>query len=129
MKLSLDNANQADAERASAQIMTLHSNIPLSPNFDTHGDLCKNWKRWLQIWDYYAIVSDLDGKEEKHKVATFITCIGLEGLEIFNGLPLSEEEKGKLDPIMTQMQEYCVGKTKYMNVMFSITEYRSLRSQ
>lgn len=58
------------------------------------------------------IVTGLADKDYAYQVATFITCIGHEALEVFNGLPFRDENE-KNDPavILRLMEEYCLGKT------------------
>ena len=45
-------------------------------------------------------------------IATFITGIGPEAIEVHGGLPFaSEEEKGRIDKVSELWNSYCVGKT------------------
>lgn len=67
----------------------------------TVGNLCKEWKQWRQVWDAYEEVTDLRNKTSRLRVATFITCIGKEALEVHNGLPFqSEEEKADINRVL-----------------------------
>jgi len=90
----------------------MQSQIPLPPKLELSGNLAQNWKRWRQLWDSYGIVSEINQRPKEYQVATFITCIGMEGLEVYNGLPFKEEQD-KNDPkeILRLMEEYFVGKT------------------
>ena len=46
------------------------------------------------MWDAYETVTKLNEKESKFRVATLITYIGVEALEVHNGLPFrSTDEK------------------------------------
>ena len=58
------------------------------------------------------------GKAYNSHVAIFITCIGSEGLEVYNGLPI-KDEKEKNDPrtILKLLEEYLVGKTNTIYIV------------
>lgn len=90
----------------------MQSQIPLPPKLELSGNLAQNWKRWRQLWDSYGIVSEINQRPKEYQVATFITCIGMEDLEVYNGLPFKQEQD-KNDPkeILRLMEEYFVGKT------------------
>ena len=95
---------------SSTQIFT--SNVPLPPRLELRGNLAKNWKNWLQTWKAYETITSLHLKPQDYRVATFITCIGPEALEIHSGLPFaSEAEKGRIDKVLELWNNYCVGKT------------------
>ena len=74
---------------------TFSCNVSLPPKLQLQsGNLSKEWKQWRQIWDAYEEVTDLRNKTSRLRVATFITCIGKEALEVHNGLPFqSDDEK------------------------------------
>ncbi|XP_062567680.1 uncharacterized protein K02A2.6-like [Saccostrea cucullata] len=99
-----------DQVAAPASIMQSH--IPLPPKLELAGNVAQHWKSWKQLWDSYVIVTGLSEKTNAYQVATFVTCIGPEGLEVYNGLPFKDENE-KNDPatILKLMEEYCVGKT------------------
>ena len=95
------------------------SNIPVPPKLEVTGNLEKNWKRWKQTWDAYETVTGLASREDKLRVAAFITCIGPNALEVHAGLPFeSEEDKSSITAVMRKWEEYCVGKT---NIIYEDT--------
>ena len=49
----------------------------------------ENWKLWIQEWNNYSIIIQLDDKTEAYKKAMFLHAIGSETLKIFNTLNLS----------------------------------------
>ena len=90
----------------------MRSNIPLPPKLETKRNLAENWKIWKQIWESYEIVSNLVKQEDIYRVATFITCIGANALEIYNGLPFeSEAHRKNMANIMELMEKHCIGTT------------------
>ena len=48
----------------------------------------------------------------KYRVATFITCIGPDALEVYNGLPFeSDDDKDDITKILELMEKYCLSET------------------
>ncbi|XP_028394385.1 uncharacterized protein K02A2.6-like [Dendronephthya gigantea] len=76
------------------------------------GNLAKNWKNWRQTWQAYEVITNLAERDQKYRVATFITCIGPEAMEIHNGLPFrNDEERQDITKIIELWNNYCIGKT------------------
>ena len=74
--------------------------------------LSDNWKKWKQVWDAYETVTKLNEKESKFRVATFITCIGAEALEVHNALPFhTEDEKQDINVVLDLWNSHCTGQT------------------
>ena len=92
----------ATAPSASIMASSFMCNVSLPPKLEIHsGKLSKEWKQWRQVWDAYEEVTNLRSKTSRLHVATFITCIGKEALEIHNGLPFrSEEEKSDITKVL-----------------------------
>ena len=88
------------------------SNVPLPHKLSVKGNLTKNWKHWKKVWEAYEIVTELTKRESNYRVATFITCIGPEALQIHLGLPFAnDEEKNDIAVVMKLWDDYCIGKT------------------
>ena len=85
----------------------------LPPKLEIHsGKLSEEWKQWRQVWDAYEEVTDLRSKTSCLRVATFITYIGKEALEIHNGLPFrSEEDKSDITKVLELWETHCISKT------------------
>lgn len=62
----------------------MQSNLPVPSRLDLAGNISENWKKQKQVWDSFEITSCLNQQENKYCVATFITCIGAEDLEVHN---------------------------------------------
>jgi len=78
---------------SSTSTTTFLCNISLPPKIEIHCEnLSKEWKQWRQVWDAYEEVTELQNKTSHLHVATFITCIGKEALEVHNGLPFQSDE-------------------------------------
>ena len=76
----------------------------------TKGNIAENWKTFKQVWTNYAIITNLDKQSEQYRVALFLHCIGTEALKIYNGMSFTEEERGKLEPIMSKFDEFTIGE-------------------
>ena len=65
------------------------------------------------MWDSFEIASCLNQQENKYRVTTFITCVGLEALEVYNSLPFkAEEDKQVMIKVPDLMERFCIGQTK-----------------
>ena len=62
------------------------SKLLTPPNINLKGDLREHWKQWRHICDAYALVTGLNQQSNEFKVATFVTCIGQEALQVHNSL-------------------------------------------
>ena len=71
-----DEAEDAAAPGNSPPLTRFIANASLPQKFDTKGNLAANWKKWIQIWKAYEIVTGLDKQPSTLRVAMFITCIG-----------------------------------------------------
>lgn len=94
------------------EVPGLQSSVPLPPKLEMRGNIAQNWKRWKQIWDSFEIVTNLKQKDQAYRVATFITCIGVDALEVYNGLPFSDlNEQNNMDIVLKLMETHCLGET------------------
>ena len=87
-------------------------NLPLPPNIKLKGNLKTNWEIFRQLWDSYELLTGLKQDDMQYRVATFITCIGPQALEIHHGLPFkTSAERNDMNVILKLWTEYCCGKT------------------
>ena len=95
------------------------SNEPLLPTglampkpLKIEGNLATNWKRFKRNWDYYAIGARLNHFEENFKTATFLSCIGEDALEIFEGMDFpTDEDRTKYEVVVKKFRELCLEET------------------
>ncbi|XP_048249931.1 uncharacterized protein K02A2.6-like [Haliotis rufescens] len=98
---------------------TFQGNIPPPPRLELKGNLAQNWKRWRQIWDSFEVMARIDANDHKYRLASFITYIGPEALDIYNGLPYeSEEDKENMDTGLTLMERHCLHGLGETNVIY-----------
>ena len=121
-----DEAEAVAAPGSTPPFTRFIANVSLPQKFDSKGNLAANWKKWIQIWKAYEIVTGLDKQPSTLRVATFITCIGPDALEIHTGLPFqSDNDRQNIDKVLELWQDYCIGKT---NVIYERYRFNN-RSQ
>ena len=105
-------ANTASVGSAQIQQMSsLPSGIamPKPLNLDI---VATNWKKFKRAWDNYAVVVRLQQFDEEYKTATFLSAIGREALEIYEGMTFNPPESSKvLDSVVQKFKEFCIGQT------------------
>ena len=113
---SVDNSSGASgATSPPIQQQILSPYIPLPPKLDLRGNLASNWKKFKRLWVNYEIATRLNTKSKQLCVATLITCLGPDILDIYDGLPFTtEEEKEDIDVVLKLLEDYCVGETNGM---------------
>ena len=70
----------------------------------------KHCRKCNQRWNIYAKASGADSKEEATKCAIFLHTIGEDALEVYD--IFTEDEKDKLDPIISKLETYYTPKKK-----------------
>jgi len=75
-------------------------------------NVAANWKKFKRTWDNYAVVVKLQQFDKEYKTATFLSAIGEEALEIYEGMTFNPPESSKvLDSVVQKFKEYCIGQT------------------
>ena len=91
--MSGDEEIQNTGASASQQPL-LPAGLSMPKGLTIEGNLAANWKKFKRTWDNYAVVARLNRFEDEFKTATFLSCIGEDALEIFEGLDfLSEDDR------------------------------------
>ena len=86
------------------------SNIPLPPQLEVKtGNLAVNWKRFKRVWDNYEVASRLKLQDKAQRTATLYSCIGVDALEIADGLGIDKEED--IEVVLNKFQSFCIGET------------------
>ena len=117
---------ESDSAGSTQQItsLTLTTIVPPPGRLELKGNLSENWK---QVWDAYKTVTKLNEKESRFRVATFITCIGPDTLEVHIGLPFrSDEEKQDINVILNLWKSHCIGQT---NVIYKRYKFNTRRQE
>ena len=88
--------NMSISNASTSSTGTSRSHLKVSPP----GPLCVannmavNWRLWKQMWDNYAILTDLDMHPMQYQVVLFLHSIGPDTLKIYNGMVLCPQRLG-----------------------------------
>ena len=66
----------------------------------------EDWRIWKQSFEFYAKATDLYTKDGEVQVATFMSVLGYEAINIYNSFVLSDDDKKDLKAIITHFDEY-----------------------
>ena len=95
-----------------AAMPILPSGLKPPQSLKTDGNLATNWKRFKRTWDNYSIVARLERFDEKFKTAMFLSVIGEDAMEIFDGMDFTpESDRQVLSRVVGKFEEFCIGET------------------
>ena len=80
--------------------------MPLA--LDLRSDKPKSWSLFKQKWRNYEIASGLKNKEGETRVATLLSIIGDDALEVYNGFQWETVgDNIKIDKVLEKFEVYC----------------------
>ena len=66
------------------------------PSWRWHQAICRvSGKKFIRLWGSYEIMTELKEEEQEFRTATFLSCVGTEGQDIFEGLPFESKDEVK----------------------------------
>ena len=83
---SEDNANNGDVPPRGGRRLA----VPLPAKLEMRGDMSSNWRSFERMWRNCEIVTRLREETAEFRTATLLTCIGSEGLDVYEGLPFAK---------------------------------------
>lgn len=98
------------AGQMQAQFAPIPSLIPFPAKLDMDGNLSSNWKKFRRMWDNYEIAAGLTTRENALRTATFLTCIGSEANDIYDGFDFLDQDADDLATVIAKFEAYCMGK-------------------
>ncbi|KAG8183324.1 hypothetical protein JTE90_023973 [Oedothorax gibbosus] len=72
----------------------------------TETNLAESWKRWRQCFENFMLAAEKTTKPEKTKIAIILSCIGQEGVEVYNSF-VFEAGKETLQEVLSKFGDYC----------------------
>ena len=69
---------------------------------DTTTNIAENWKQFKQIWENYAIITNLTAQMEQYRVALFLHCMGPDAMKIYNGMQFANETDHRIVSKITE---------------------------
>ena len=92
MATSTSSSSASQSQNAGSSFPTfLQSNILVPGKLDLRGNLAVNWKKFRRIWENYEIATHLNKQDSSLRVATLLSCVGSDVLDIFDGLSFDTE--------------------------------------
>lgn len=82
----------------------MEARIPAELKFE--GNVAENFKRFKQNVEIYLQATGKQSKPDEVKVAIFLNLIGEEGVEIFNTLALTEEDRKNYSKVVKEFENY-----------------------
>ncbi|KAF6198895.1 hypothetical protein GE061_006918 [Apolygus lucorum] len=76
---------------------------PPKPLLISEDGMGNSWKKWLQQWKWYATASCLSTRPPEIQIASFMSAIGPDVIDIFNSFSLDDEESENLDVIIISL--------------------------
>ena len=83
--------------------------FPLPEKMDFSGNVAEKWKLFEQAFGYYLNATGKASKADKIKIWVLMSCIGIEGMHIFNTFKYDEAESAdKYDDVIKKFKDYCM---------------------
>ena len=84
--------------------------MPPKP-LDNTTNIAENWKQFKQIWENYAIITNLMAQTEQYRVTLFLHCLGPDAKKIYNGMQFTNEtDRRTLSKIIEKFDEFTIGE-------------------
>jgi hypothetical protein len=93
-------------------------------------NISEQWDRWKQQFELYITATESDAKSDNIKTSIFLTCIGKQGLEIYNTFTFeNDSDKMKLKPVMEKFEAYCKPRKNITLIRHHFFTYRQREGQ
>ncbi|MES9973307.1 MAG: reverse transcriptase domain-containing protein, partial [Candidatus Thiodiazotropha sp.] len=99
--------------KPSAPTTSVTVQAPQHLNLKTNSAIAENWRIWLQSWEDFSLLSNLEAKPESHQLATFRQALGDDARRLISNI-MRRDETPTIDSIITKLNEYCIGQTNEM---------------
>ena len=74
--------------------------------------LALNWKRFLRGWNNYEVATGLKGESSDYRCAVFMTVVGEDACERFEGFKFEQDEsENDIGIVIQKFEQFCVGST------------------
>lgn len=73
----------------------------------TDGNRSKNYDMFVQRWSNYIVAAGLDEKPEKQQLATLLTVIGSNALEVYNTFEWGSTEQKTTASVLSKFEKFC----------------------
>ena len=92
--------------------MAMHLGLPPPEALDlSGGNISANWKKFKQKYANYEVATGISSKDSATRVATLLTVIGNDAIDVFNTLTWDEEgDDKKIEKVLLKFEEHCEPK-------------------
>ena len=92
---------------------TFRPNIPMPLKLDIHSrNLEVAWRKFKRQWGNYEVASRLDAEPADYRKAVFLSVIGEEAFDIFEGFAFTDEEdEDDIEVVIEKFEQFCVGES------------------
>ena len=75
------------------------------------GNIAPNWKKFKQKYTNYEIATGISSKDSSTRVATLLTVVGNDAIDVFNTLTWDKEGDDKeIEKVLLKFEEHCEPK-------------------
>ena len=86
-------------------------NIPIPRSLSLTGNVVQNWRTFKRDFTNYENAAKLTEMTMAIRVATLLSCIGSDTMNIFHGLTMTDAQRKQIPAIFKAFEKYCVGET------------------
>ena len=100
------------SQEVNSQEMAMHFGLPPPEPLDlSGGNISENWKKFKQKFTNYEIATGINKKETATRVATLLTVIGNDAIDVFNTITWDAEgDDTKIEKVLQKFEEHCEPK-------------------
>ena len=98
--------------------------IPPPSKMEVKGDIVSNWSFFKDSWHNYVIATELNEKDKKIQVATLLSVMGKECIQIYKNLPLTDAQRKDPETIIKALGDHFEPQrnTIYERYLFNLTQ-------
>ena len=120
-KNSIDSTEKGNTEEiqqspvedeGSTPEMAMQLGLPPPEPLDlSGGNVSENWRKFKQKYTNYEIATGISSKPSATRVATLLTVISNDAIDVFNTITWDEEGDDKeIEQVLQKLEEYCEPK-------------------
>uniref|UniRef100_A0A1B0C8L3 CCHC-type domain-containing protein n=1 Tax=Lutzomyia longipalpis TaxID=7200 RepID=A0A1B0C8L3_LUTLO len=113
--------NQVQAAQAAPDVPARVLVAPPKP-LELERNMKAAWKSWISSYEWYAKANRVNRQDADIQAAIFMSTIGKNVLEIFEGFGLTEEEKEDVNIIKARFQQYFIPRANDIYEGFALRQ-------
>lgn len=75
-----------------------------------NSNMAANWKKWLQQYEWFATASQMSLKSMNIQIATFMSSIGRDAIDVYDSFTFATGEESNLEAIKKKFSEHFAPK-------------------